>query len=194
MSANASLPKSAKGTKERFCVKVANKQVENNQVWELPTIVIPRKDPKDPAVLKMLCRSKFTMRSEFAIAQGFAMATPPCADPQFSWVLQALSPQERGSQRTKFGGRSKKHYGVVAHYPVAFLVRLGPLGNALQSQCVRAQALFGITVLKIAFFLRKSLRSSTCEWSSLAVCDLRSLVHYYRAQNGYTHTFLLFGN
>ena len=62
--------------------------------------------PKDPAVLQILHRSKFTLRSKFAIAQWFAMATPP-AQTQFSWVLQAFSPPNRGSQRSETGGGSK---------------------------------------------------------------------------------------
>ena len=33
--------------------------------------------PKDPAVLKILRRSKFSMHSKFTIAQWFAMANPP---------------------------------------------------------------------------------------------------------------------
>ena len=41
------------------------------------------KRPKDSAVLKILRRTEFTMRSQFTIAQWLAMATPPCADTIF---------------------------------------------------------------------------------------------------------------
>ena len=63
--------------------------------------------PKDPAVLKILRRSKFTMRSKFIIAQWFTMATPPVLT-QFSLVLSAFFPWKRGSHRSKKGGGAVK--------------------------------------------------------------------------------------
>ena len=53
------------------------------------------------------------------------MATPPALT-HFSWVLQAFFLKEGFHTVVNMGGRSKKHYGVVIHYPVVFLVRLGP--------------------------------------------------------------------
>ena len=61
--------------------------------------------PKDPAVLKILRRSKCTMRSKFTTHSKCTMATPPALT-QFSWVLQAFFPPKRGSQRSKSGGLS----------------------------------------------------------------------------------------
>ena len=49
-------------------------------LWNRPKPPQSQTFPKDSAVLKILRRSKFTMRSKFTIAQWFAMATPPpCA-------------------------------------------------------------------------------------------------------------------
>ena len=50
--------------------------------------------PKDPAVLKILHRSKFTMHSKFTMAQGFTMATPSRRHP-FPWFYKELSSQKR---------------------------------------------------------------------------------------------------
>ena len=80
--------------------------------------------PKDPAVLKALRRSKFTMRSNFTIARGFTMATTP-ALAEFSWNLQAFIPSKRGSRRSKSGGRSKN---IASYWKSKFLYRYRPEG------------------------------------------------------------------
>ena len=41
-----------------------------------------------------------------------------------SCVFQASLLSKKGSQHSKYAGRSKKHYGIAIHYPVVFLVRL----------------------------------------------------------------------
>ena len=62
--------------------------------------------PKDPALLKILRRSKFTMRSTFSTAQRCTMATP-LVWTSFSLVLQASLLPKEGSQHSKSGGHSK---------------------------------------------------------------------------------------
>ena len=64
------------------------------------------RDPKDPTVLKILRRSKFTTHSKFTMRSEFTMATTPALT-QFSWVLQENFPSKRGSRRSKSGGRSE---------------------------------------------------------------------------------------
>ena len=46
----------------------------------------------------------------------------------FSWELQTFFLSKKGLRRSESRGRSKNTTAVVIHYPVVFLVRLGPLG------------------------------------------------------------------
>ena len=64
------------------------------------------RNPKDPAVLKILRRSKFTLCSKFTSAQWFTIAAHLVQTP-FSWELQTFFLSKKGLRRSKSGGRSK---------------------------------------------------------------------------------------
>ena len=65
-------------------------------------------------------------------AQSDSLSRLPCADPIFPWFYRQVS-----SQKTFHGvGSIAKHYGVVIHYLVVFLVQLGPLGCRMQTEGV----------------------------------------------------------
>ena len=61
--------------------------------------------PKDPAVLKMLPRSKFICVVNYT-ANWFTMATHPALTPFFLGFAGTF-PSKRGSERSKYGGHSK---------------------------------------------------------------------------------------
>ena len=60
---------------------------------------------------------------------------PLARDIILPWVLQASLLLKKGSQHSKSGGGHSKHYGVVIHYPVVFLVAgsFGKCGICLKS-------------------------------------------------------------
>ena len=57
-------------------------------------------NPKDPAVLKRLRRSKSTLHSRLTIAKRFAIGAHIARTP-FSWELQTFFLSKKGSQRSK---------------------------------------------------------------------------------------------
>ena len=59
---------------------------------------------------------------------------------QFFLGIADICPLKEGfTAYLNLGGGGKKHYGVVIHYPVVFLVPLGPLGKVLSGTKIASQ-------------------------------------------------------
>ena len=98
--------------------------------------------PKGPCVLKILRDCQLTMRSKFAIAQRFAIATP-FSGHHFPWFFRHLSSQRRVHNVVKMAGvvKTLRHSHSLTRSVFSTAGPLGGVNTALGGAQVKVQPL-----------------------------------------------------